>query len=194
MTTFSQDPNNYFTKEKVYIALGANLGDPFTTFFEVRRKIERLEGIENVRASRLFQTAPISDIPQNDYINAVLSFDCALSLQDLYSKLVDIENALGKEKKSRENHIINAPRIIDIDILLFGDKVIDTVELTVPHPRMAARAFVLCPLRDLLHEQVIAFPTREGFIMIHLDNLIQKLQEDPRQRIVPLKRSEWECC
>lgn len=126
-----------------YIGIGSNLGDARAN---VERAIERLKGLRDTRMnaqSSLFRTAPV-DAGGADYINAVVRIDTALSAQELLQALQAIELDFGRERP-----FPNAPRTLDLDIELYGQQVISTEALTVPHPRMTQRAFVLIPLLQI---------------------------------------------
>lgn len=142
----------------VYLGLGANLGDPLETLKAVKEKLFRDKYIENVRFSRFYRTSPVSDIPQDDYVNAVASIRTSLSAKDLLKKLKEIEKSFGK----KEQKLKNAPRLIDIDILFYGDLIIQDGELQVPHPRWQDRLFVVEPLLDLV--SAVRVPVKEGKI------------------------------
>ncbi len=126
-----------------YIGIGSNLGDARAN---VERAIERLKGLRDTSMnaqSSLFRTAPV-DAGGDDYINAVVRIDTALSAQELLQALQAIELDFGRERP-----FPNAPRTLDLDIELYGQQVISTEALTVPHPRMTQRAFVLIPLLQI---------------------------------------------
>lgn len=126
-----------------YIGIGANLGEARKT---VEYAIERLAHIPQTRllqSSSLFLTAPI-DSSGDDYINAVAELTTELDAQSLLEHLQALELACGRERPYR-----NAPRTLDLDILLFGSAVINSEHLCVPHPRMCERAFVMIPLLQL---------------------------------------------
>ena len=133
-----------------FVALGANLGDSPATLRWALTAIAALTGTRLVRSSSLYRSAPI-DSSGPDYINAVAEVATTLHAPALLAALQQIELAAGRERPYR-----NAPRTLDLDILWFGGQAIDTPELTVPHPRMAERAFVLRPLADLAPERVDA--------------------------------------
>ena len=131
-----------------YIALGANLGD---TALAVRAAIEQmsaLPGTQILARSSLYRSAPV-DSSGPDYINAVVKISTALPAYLLLSLLQKIEQSAGRERPYR-----NAPRTLDLDILLYGDAQIQSDVLTVPHPRMTERAFVLLPLQEITPERV----------------------------------------
>jgi len=133
-----------------YIGIGANLGDAQKS---VRQAIDRLSGLPKtrlVRQSSLFRTAPI-DAGGDDYVNAVACVKTQLDAHELLAQLQAIENEFGRERP-----YVNAPRTLDLDILLYGNRQIDSASLTVPHPRLTQRAFALIPLLQI--DPLIAIP------------------------------------
>ena len=132
----------------VWIGLGANLGERADTLRTALAAIAALPGTRVLRASSLYRSAPL-DAGGPDYLNAVAELRTTLAPQALLDALQAIEQAGGRERPYR-----NAPRTLDLDILLWGDQVIDTPTLTVPHPRMNERAFVLQPLAEIAPARV----------------------------------------
>ena len=133
-----------------HIGIGSNLGDATGN---VRLAIERLQQLPDSRLSAqssLFRSAPV-DAGGPDYINAVVRIETRLPAQQLLEQLQSIERDFGRERPYR-----NAPRTLDLDILLYGSQHISNQTLTVPHPRMTQRAFVLIPLLQL--DPFIAIP------------------------------------
>ncbi len=131
-----------------FVALGANLGDARAS---VLQALADLSGLPETRVrarSRLYRTAP-HEAQGPDFINAVAKIETRLRAPELLVQLQSLEQAAGRERPYR-----NAPRTLDLDLLLYGDARIDSPRLTVPHPRMGARAFVLHPLADLAPERV----------------------------------------
>ncbi|MET0963740.1 MAG: 2-amino-4-hydroxy-6-hydroxymethyldihydropteridine diphosphokinase [Noviherbaspirillum sp.] len=126
-----------------YIGLGANLGDARATVEAALKELGELPGTRLRERSSLFRTAPV-DAGGDDYINAVARVETTLGAADLLARLRDIEQAHGRERAG-----YNAPRTLDLDLLLYGREKIATAELTVPHPRMTQRAFVLIPLLQI---------------------------------------------
>lgn len=126
-----------------YVALGANLGDPQAALRQALRDLEALPHTQLVRASSLYRTAPV-DSTGPDYINAVAELRTTLGPYELLAALQRIEEAAGRQRPYR-----NAPRTLDLDILLYGDLRLDEPRLTLPHPRMYQRAFVLVPLAEI---------------------------------------------
>lgn len=128
---------------RAYVALGANLGDAAATLRTALDELRRLPQTRLAAQSSLYVTQPV-DAGGPDYCNAVAALDTALTPLDLLHALQAIEQAHGRERSYR-----NAPRTLDLDLLLHGDTVQDTPELTLPHPRMHQRAFVLAPLTEI---------------------------------------------
>ena len=131
-----------------YVALGANLGDTAATLNHAIAKINALPNCSVKKASSLYKTAPLEILPGHapggDYINAVVEIETSLPAPTLLQLLQQIEQAAGRERPH-----INAPRTLDLDLLLYGSGSIDSANLTVPHPRMWRRAFVLVPLAEI---------------------------------------------
>ena len=134
---------------QAFIGIGANLGDARDTVLQAVNRLSSIAGCQEVVASALFSSAPI-DSSGDDYVNAVAQLQTHLTAQALLEALQAIELAFGRERPYR-----NAPRTLDLDVLLYGDAIIDTATLTVPHPRMTERAFVLLPLAQLAPALVI---------------------------------------
>ncbi len=133
-----------------FVALGGNLGDAQAC---VRWALDALAALPLTRLSarsRLYRTAP-HEASGPDFINAVARIETGLSAPQLLAALQALENEAGRQRP-----YVNAPRTLDLDILLYGDARIDSPRLTVPHPRMQGRAFVLYPLADIAPERVPA--------------------------------------
>ena len=126
-----------------YIGIGANLGDARANVLDALARLQRQPGCTLMASSSLYRTAPI-DSSGDDYINAVARIATTLDAEALLQALQGIEQAHGRERPYR-----NAPRTLDLDLLLYGDAEIHSATLTVPHPRMTERAFVLVPLLEL---------------------------------------------
>lgn len=135
-----------------YVGFGANLGDAAQAVREAIARIAGLPHTKVVRQSSLYRTAPV-DSSGPDYINAVAQISTRLTAPELLAQLQRIEQAAGRERPFR-----NAPRTLDLDLLVFGSARIESAHLQVPHPRMDARAFVLVPLAEIAPELVA--PTR----------------------------------
>ncbi len=133
-----------------YIGLGANLGDAPAALRAAIQALAALPGTQLLQCSALYRSAPV-DATGPDFYNAVAALRTSLPPQELLAALQSIEAAAGRERPYR-----NAPRTLDLDILLFDALAIDTPTLTVPHPRMHERAFVLLPLAEIAPAQVRA--------------------------------------
>ncbi len=131
-----------------FVALGANLGDPQSAVADAMERVGAIKGVRLVRQSSLYRTAPI-DSSGPDYINAVVEIETALTAPALLIELQRIEHEAGRLRPYR-----NAPRSLDLDLLLYGDARISSEALTVPHPRMLERAFVLVPLAGIAPQRV----------------------------------------
>ncbi len=128
---------------RAYIGLGSNLGDSGATLRAALGEIAALPGVQACTASPFYRSAPV-DASGPDFINAAAALDTTLEPLLLLDALQAIELRHGRERPYR-----NAPRTLDLDLLLYGDAVMDTPRLILPHPRMHERAFVLRPLQDL---------------------------------------------
>lgn len=135
---------------RAYVALGSNLGNPARTIEDAIDALTSLRGSLLMGMSSLFRTAPVGLKHQPDFINAVVALDTRLSPRELLDELFAIEASFGRERSVR-----NAPRTLDLDLLLHGDHVLDEPALTLPHPRMHERAFVLAPLAEIAPDLVV---------------------------------------
>jgi len=131
-------------KVQAFIGLGANLGDPQA---QVRRAIAGLGSLPRTRllaSSSLYRSAPVDVGPQPDFVNAVAKIETQLGARELLEELLTAEARSGRERPAP-----GAPRTLDLDLLLYGDQLIEEPGLVVPHPRMHQRAFVLMPLAEI---------------------------------------------
>ena len=154
---------------QAFIGLGANLGDAQTALREAVTALAQLPGTRLVRQSALYRSAPV-DAQGPDFFNAVVQVSTRLDAQALLAHLQTIEQQAGRQRPYR-----NAPRTLDLDLLLYGDASIDSARLTVPHLRMASRAFVLLPLREIAPHRVTA----------------TQLQAVSQQRVARLEALDW---
>jgi len=132
-----------------YIALGSNIGDRAKNFHAAIDLMNGVEGISVLRVSSFHDTKPVGGPPQPDYLNAVAEVETDLPPTDLLAELQRIERRLGRTRAAHWG-----PRTIDLDILLMGDTIVDEPHLTIPHPRMHERRFVLEPLCELAPDAV----------------------------------------
>lgn len=133
--------------EIVYVAVGANLGDREATFASVIRSIEQERDLLLLAASPVFESEPIGPAGQEAYLNAVLELRAWLAPLDLLRRLQAIEERLGRERGPES--VRWGPRMIDLDLVFFGDRCIDLPDLVVPHPRAHERSFVMTPMAEL---------------------------------------------
>ncbi|MBL4673292.1 MAG: 2-amino-4-hydroxy-6-hydroxymethyldihydropteridine diphosphokinase [Arenicella sp.] len=129
-----------------YLGLGANLGDPIQQLVDARKALVGLASTLQLRCSNFYASSPVDYEAQPDFINCVVELETSSGAIELLDDMQAIENALGRHRVADNQ---NAPRVIDIDLLLFGDQSIDIERLQVPHPRMNNRLFVLKPLLEL---------------------------------------------
>lgn len=134
---------------RAYIGLGANLGDSVATLRGVLTELQASDGIKAVAASPFYRSAPV-EAAGPDFVNAVAALDTDLSPLALLDVLQALENLHGRQRPYR-----NAPRTLDLDLLMYGDVALNHERLILPHPRMHQRAFVLLPLRDLVADMVV---------------------------------------
>ena len=138
------------TPVTAYVALGSNLENPEMQIEEAFATLATLAGSQLVKRSSLYRTAPVGYADQPDFINAVGALETTLAPRALLDALLELELARG-----RARNFANAPRTLDLDILLYGDQQIAEPGLSVPHPRMHERAFVLVPLAEIAPDCVI---------------------------------------
>ena len=133
-----------------YVGLGANLGEPRRQLQAALQEMNSLPETRVAATSGFYRSAPVGYLDQPDFVNAVAEVDTGLSAEKLLEHLQDIE-----QKHGRERSFEGAPRTLDLDLLLYGDTVLASPRLTLPHPRMHERAFVLAPLTEIAPAAVI---------------------------------------
>jgi 2-amino-4-hydroxy-6-hydroxymethyldihydropteridine diphosphokinase len=127
----------------VFLGLGSNLGDRLAALEEARRRLET-RGFHTIRQSSIWQTAPVGGPPQGWFLNAVVQGETSLDPEALLRACLETEGAMGRVRAER-----NGPRLIDVDILLYGDERREGPGLVIPHPRLHERRFVLEPLHEI---------------------------------------------
>jgi 2-amino-4-hydroxy-6-hydroxymethyldihydropteridine diphosphokinase len=135
---------------EAFVALGANLEDPVLQVSNAIAELRNIEQTQVLAVSSLYRTAPVGYVDQPDFINAVAKLRTGLSPHQLLDALHAIENRHGRQRSVR-----NAPRTLDLDLLLYGIRVVGEGDLTLPHPRMHERAFVLMPLAEIAPEATV---------------------------------------
>ena len=128
----------------VYLALGSNVGNREENLREAERRLRHL-AISVKQVSSIYETAPVDYLDQPWFLNSVLEAETDLPPHELLRRMREIESAMGSQKP-----FAKGPRLIDLDILLYGDETIATPDLQVPHPRMLERLFVLVPLAEIV--------------------------------------------
>ena len=157
---------------KAYVALGANLGHPQESLQAALEDLRQTAGVGVTAVSSFYRTAPVESSGP-DYVNAVAEVETTLAAPELLQVLQRIENAHGRVRPAG---VVNAPRTLDLDMLLFGKDTVATPELTVPHPRMHLRAFVLVPLLEIAPDAVIpGLGAARDYVAATADQAIQKI-------------------
>jgi 2-amino-4-hydroxy-6-hydroxymethyldihydropteridine diphosphokinase len=150
--------------EEVFIGLGSNIGDSTTIIEEALSALDNITHCSLRGRSSLYRSAAVSDIPQDDYINAVARIDTSLEPIALLLELQAIEHAYYRRRDQEQRW---APRTLDLDIILFGNRNIDDSHLTVPHPEFTRRLFVLEPMFEMDGDRFIPGHGRLGYLIDH---------------------------
>ena len=157
--------------QRCFIALGANLGDPVATVNAAILALRELPQTRFIAASSLYRTAPVGLKHQPDFINAVVEVIAVSPAPTFLETLFAIESRFGRQRSVK-----NAPRTLDLDLLLYGDAVSDDPQLTLPHPRLHERAFVLAPLAEIAPQ--LRIPGRgqvSDLLLLCADQQVEKL-------------------
>lgn len=133
-------------ERKAYVGLGSNLNDPAGNVIRAASELGTIAGVRVIATSRLYTTTPVGVADQPDFVNGVAMLEVDCSARALLDGMLEIERRYGRDRAREQRW---GPRTLDLDLLLFRQQAIDEPELTVPHPRMAERLFVLEPLADL---------------------------------------------
>ena len=155
---------HYSSPITAFVALGSNLGDPPRQVRLALGEIAAIPQLRLVRGSSLYRSPPEGKLDQPDFVNAVARIETRIAPLELLDQLLMIERAHG-----RARDYPNAPRTLDLDILLFGGLVLNEPRLTIPHPRMLGRAFVLVPLAEIAPEAVVPGHGRIGDLARKVD-------------------------
>jgi 2-amino-4-hydroxy-6-hydroxymethyldihydropteridine diphosphokinase len=158
---------------RVYIGIGSNLNDPVAQVLEAVEELEMIPDTILAERSTLYRAKPMGPEDQPDYVNAVVAMDTLLSADELHKALISIEDLQGRTRDNEKW----GPRIIDLDLLLYGQQVIDTATLTVPHPGMHERDFVIIPLEEVAGN--LKIPGRG-----HLYSLINKCKSHSLKKLI----------
>ena len=158
-----------------YLSVGSNMGDRGANLRFALKSLAELDGIQPLRGSAIYETSPWGPVAQENFLNACIELETSLSPDELLTVCQDIEHAAAR---SREIHW--GPRTLDIDILLYDDITIETPRLTIPHPRMKERMFVLVPLMEL--EEAVP-------VLGSLSDLLEAL---PPQGLIARTDEKWQ--
>jgi 2-amino-4-hydroxy-6-hydroxymethyldihydropteridine diphosphokinase len=152
--------------ETAYLGLGSNLGDRLVNLREAVRLLAERPGIAVLRCSRVYETEAVGP-PQPAYLNAVVEVLTELEPRDLLGACLGVEEQMGRVRTERWG-----PRTIDLDVLTFGQRVVDEDGLSIPHPRMHERGFVLVPLRELDPDPMLPGGRRLGELRVSPDMVL----------------------
>ena len=131
---------------KVYLSLGSNMGDKCQNIKKAIEKLNKIENTKVTKKSKIIETLPFGDVEQDNFMNCCVEIDTLLYPHEFLKEISKIEKDLGRDRK---NAIHWGPRTIDIDILLYGNEIVQDDDLAIPHPWMQERAFVLDPLNEI---------------------------------------------
>ena len=132
-------------KTRAFIGAGANLGEPVRQLRQAQEQLEKASGVKFLGASSFYRTQPVGPVEQPPFVNAVFcARTCEIGPRELLSLLLDIEQEMGRVRKERWG-----PRVIDLDLIFYGEEVINEQGIKVPHPRLHERRFVLAPLAEI---------------------------------------------
>jgi 2-amino-4-hydroxy-6-hydroxymethyldihydropteridine diphosphokinase len=129
---------------RAYLSIGTNLGDRAANLREAIARLDRLDGCDLGAVSQIYETEPVGDIEQPPFLNLAAEIETDVDPLELLAGLKETEREMGRVSSARWG-----PRLVDIDIVLYGNRVVETAALTVPHPRFRDRAFVLLPLAEI---------------------------------------------
>ncbi len=163
-----------------YIGFGANLGNPLLKFQEAINELTSLANVRIIARSNAFETRPVGLVDGGpDFINAVIAVETDVTAQDLILEMRRIEKKLGKSA----SHKSDLSRLIDLDLLFYGSEIIDSDDLTVPHPRLLTRAFVLGPMAEIAPD--FEHPVEKKSII----TLLETLDANERETLKPVGSS-----
>jgi 2-amino-4-hydroxy-6-hydroxymethyldihydropteridine diphosphokinase len=147
-----------------FIGLGSNLADPLVQLRQALVELDSIPGTRVTARSSFYRTSPVGLLEQPEFINAVASVRTTLKPQALLAALLAIENRHGRRRSIR-----NAPRTLDLDLLLYGDQVLGQEGLTLPHPRLQERAFVLVPFAEIAPDAMVPGRGRVQDLLAQVD-------------------------
>ncbi|EHJ08355.1 2-amino-4-hydroxy-6-hydroxymethyldihydropteridine diphosphokinase [Staphylococcus simiae] len=154
-----------------YLGLGSNVGDRESQLQQAIDILNHFSGIDVIKCSPIYETAPVGYIDQPNFLNLCLEIVTTLSVEDLLEHCLDTEKQLHRVRNERWG-----PRTLDVDILLYGDSIIEKDNLIVPHPRMNERAFVLIPLNDIAPNIVEPRSQKMISALVPIDNSVVRYE------------------
>lgn len=157
---------------QAYLGLGSNIGDRKQQLLKAIDLIGNIKGIKVTKQSSIYETAPIGYTDQPNFLNLCLEIETELSPQQLLKHCLDIEQQLHRVREIRWG-----PRTLDIDILLYSDNIIETDNLSIPHPRMKERAFVLIPLNDIASDKKDPRLNQKIYDLVFPDDTVKKYKD-----------------
>jgi len=157
---------------QAYLGLGSNIGDRKQQLLKAIDLIGNIKGIKVTKQSSIYETAPIGYTDQPNFLNLCLEIETELSPQQLLKHCLDIEQQLHRVREIRWG-----PRTLDIDILLYSDNIIETDNLSIPHPRMQERAFVLIPLNDVASDKKDPRLNQKIHDLVFPDDTVKKYKD-----------------
>ena len=157
---------------QAYLGLGSNIGDRKQQLLKAIDLIGNIKGIKVTKQSSIYETAPIGYTDQPNFLNLCLEIETELSPQQLRKHCLDIEQQLHRVREIRWG-----PRTLDIDILLYSDNIIETDNLSIPHPRMQERAFVLIPLNDIASDKKDPRLNQKIHDLVFPDDTVKKYKD-----------------
>ena len=157
---------------QAYLGLGSNIGDRKQQLLKAIDLIGNIKGIKVTKQSSIYETAPIGYTDQPNFLNLCLEIESELSPQQLLKHCLDIEQQLHRVREIRWG-----PRTLDIDILLYSDNIIETDNLSIPHPRMQERAFVLIPLNDIASDKKDPRLNQKIHDLVFPDDTVKKYKD-----------------
>jgi 2-amino-4-hydroxy-6-hydroxymethyldihydropteridine diphosphokinase len=167
------------TKEKIYIGLGSNLGDRMNYLRRAVYSIDKREDTKITKLSSVYETDPYGPQDQDMFLNAVIEIETQAEPMDFLTGLLAIENELGRIRTKRWG-----PRVIDLDLLLWGQRIIDINRLTIPHPEMSERIFVMTPLAEIAPEAI------HPQLGIGVSQILTGFEDDKTARLY-IERDKW---
>ncbi|MFS8254249.1 2-amino-4-hydroxy-6-hydroxymethyldihydropteridine diphosphokinase [Staphylococcus hominis] len=157
---------------QAYLGLGSNIGDRKQQLLKAIDLIGNIKSIKVTKQSSIYETAPIGYTDQPNFLNLCLEIETELSPQQLLKHCLDIEQQLHRVREIRWG-----PRTLDIDILLYSDNIIETDNLSIPHPRMQERAFVLIPLNDIASDKKDPRLNQKIHDLVFPDDTVKKYKD-----------------